>query len=156
VWTDRISLLGDDDGDEILTLTLTDGGAGDADGVANGEIVDPGGVASSLDLRLEFDGFATTLVLNGGDAAATYDIVRGGLSALRSSGGNFTTSMQTCLADDHGETSAVDLDPVGVSDGFWYLVRGTGCCGSWPYDAPDTAQVGSRDAEIEASPLACD
>jgi hypothetical protein len=42
-WINCTSLLGDDDGDNVLTLTLTDGGLGDADGVANGTIVDPGG-----------------------------------------------------------------------------------------------------------------
>jgi len=42
-WVNVTSLLGDDDGDNILTLTLTDGGLGDADGLANGTIVDPGG-----------------------------------------------------------------------------------------------------------------
>jgi hypothetical protein len=44
-WTDCTPLLGDDDGDNILTLTITDGGLGDADGAANGTIVDPGGPA---------------------------------------------------------------------------------------------------------------
>ncbi len=43
VWVDCTSLLGDDDGDNVLTLTLTDGGLGDADGFADGTIVDPGG-----------------------------------------------------------------------------------------------------------------
>lgn len=42
-WVDVSSLLGDNDGDNVLTLTLTDGGLGDADGTANGTIVDPGG-----------------------------------------------------------------------------------------------------------------
>jgi hypothetical protein len=42
-WTDVTSLMGDDDGDNILTVTLTDGGLGDSDGMANGVIVDPGG-----------------------------------------------------------------------------------------------------------------
>jgi len=44
-WVDATSLLGDDDGDNILTLTLTDGELGDTDGVANGRIDDPGGPA---------------------------------------------------------------------------------------------------------------
>ena len=44
-WVNVTSLLGDDDGDNILTLTLTDGGLGDADGLANGTIVEPGGPA---------------------------------------------------------------------------------------------------------------
>ncbi len=42
-WIDVTSLLGDNDGDNILTLTLTDGGLGDDDGTANGVIVDQGG-----------------------------------------------------------------------------------------------------------------
>lgn len=44
-WIDCTSLLGDDDDDNVLTLTITDGGLGDADGVANGTIIDPGGPA---------------------------------------------------------------------------------------------------------------
>ncbi len=66
VWTDATSLVGSDDGDNVLTLTVTDGGLGDADGVANGQISDPGGVAvpagpafvpfASLDARLEREG----------------------------------------------------------------------------------------------------
>lgn len=44
-WVDCTSLMGDDDGDNILTLTLTDGGLGDSDGAADGTIIDPGGPA---------------------------------------------------------------------------------------------------------------
>jgi len=44
-WVNCISLLGSNDGDNIITLTITDGGLGDADGAANGIIVDPGGPA---------------------------------------------------------------------------------------------------------------
>jgi phosphodiesterase/alkaline phosphatase D-like protein len=40
---DCTSLLGHNNGDNTLTLTLTDGGLGDADGQRNGTIVDPGG-----------------------------------------------------------------------------------------------------------------
>ena len=35
--------IGDDDGDNVVNITLTDGGLGDNDGTVNGEIVDPGG-----------------------------------------------------------------------------------------------------------------
>ncbi|MDH5696168.1 MAG: Ig-like domain-containing protein [Dehalococcoidia bacterium] len=44
-WVNVTSLLGDNDGDNVLTLTLTDGGLGDSDGSANGTIADPGGPA---------------------------------------------------------------------------------------------------------------
>jgi hypothetical protein len=47
-WVNVTSLLGSNDGDNTLTLTLTDGGLGDADGVANGTIVDPGGPAVAV------------------------------------------------------------------------------------------------------------
>lgn len=43
-WLDVSSLMGDDDGDNEFTLTLTDGGLGDDDGLVNGEIVEPGGL----------------------------------------------------------------------------------------------------------------
>ncbi len=42
-WVDCTSLLGSNDGDSVLTVTITDGGLGDRDGEANGEISDPGG-----------------------------------------------------------------------------------------------------------------
>ena len=38
--------LGSNDGDNVITITLQDGGTGDADGAANGVIVDQGGPAS--------------------------------------------------------------------------------------------------------------
>jgi len=60
-WTEVTSLLGDDDGDNILTLTLTDGGLGDADGIVNGEILDPGGVGDSNNTApVANDDFVTT------------------------------------------------------------------------------------------------
>lgn len=44
-WQNITSLLSHNDGDNILELNITDGGLGDADGVANGIITDPGGPA---------------------------------------------------------------------------------------------------------------
>jgi len=49
-WVDCTSLLGSNDGDSVLTLTITDGGLGDRDGVANGEISDPGGAALEVEV----------------------------------------------------------------------------------------------------------
>jgi len=43
-WVNVTSLLGSNDGDNVLTLTLTDGGLGDSDEIA-GRITDPGGPA---------------------------------------------------------------------------------------------------------------
>jgi hypothetical protein len=44
-WTNMTSIMGGSSGGNMITLTLTDGGAGDEDGSANGVIVDDGGVA---------------------------------------------------------------------------------------------------------------
>ena len=43
-WVNITDLMGDDDGDNVVTIRLTDGGIGDADGAANGIIIDPGSV----------------------------------------------------------------------------------------------------------------
>lgn len=50
-WLNVTSILGDNDGDNVLTLTIKDGGFGDADGVANGTIVDPGGPAILININ---------------------------------------------------------------------------------------------------------
>jgi hypothetical protein len=47
-WINCAAILGDNDGDNILTLTLTDGGLYDADGLANGVIVDPVGFSVAV------------------------------------------------------------------------------------------------------------
>jgi CSLREA domain-containing protein len=48
VWMNATAFLGSHDGvDNVLTLTITDGQFPDADGVANGQISDPGGVSPS-------------------------------------------------------------------------------------------------------------
>ena len=66
VWVDCTSLLGSNDGDNILTLTLTDGGLGDADGVADGTIVDPGGPGYASAPSRSAEGAST-----GGSSATT-------------------------------------------------------------------------------------
>jgi hypothetical protein len=87
--------------------------------------------------------------------ATGYDIVRGSVVALRSSGGNFTTSTINCLANDLAPTTADDTASVPVGQGFWYLVRAENCGGSASYDSGAPKQIGSRDAEIAASGVAC-
>lgn len=54
-WTDATSSLGDDDGDKILTLAITDGGFGDADGLVNGQISDPGGLGLGASITVVID-----------------------------------------------------------------------------------------------------
>jgi len=101
--------------------------------------------------------FGQTAVLGWGPLpdATAYDVVRGDLGALLSNGGNFTSAIQGCLANDLGESALVLSGSPTKGTGFFYLVRGIDCGGPGTYDSGDSAQVGSRDAEVDASPLSC-
>ena len=85
--------------------------------------------------------------------ASTYDVVQGGLSALRNSSGDFQSATQACVADDTTGTSLTATGTPATGDGFWFLVRGANCGGAGTYD--DGTQAGSRDAEILASGNHC-
>ena len=88
-------------------------------------------------------------------AATGYDLARGSLSVLRSSHGDFSAATTDCLENDLTATSRDDADTPGAGDGFWYLVRAVNCGGSATFDSGAPSQVGSRDAEIQASPSTC-
>ena len=85
-----------------------------------------------------------------------YDVVRGDVGTLQSSNGNFTSSTNSCLANDHfGLTWPHGIDPV-PSLSYWYLVRANLPTGPpLTYDTRSPRQSGSRDAEINASPNSC-
>jgi hypothetical protein len=84
--------------------------------------------------------------LNG---AQDYDLQKGNLALLRSSSGNFTTSILGCAENDGTDTrSYVPGVPAG---GLYFVVRGvTFACGSGTYDEASGSQIGGRDAEIAA------
>jgi len=84
-----------------------------------------------------------------------YDVVRGDLSTLAISGGDFTLAMIDCLADDLATTAIDDPEVPPAGEGFWYLLRPELEGGAGTYDLAVPSQQGSRDAEIAASPLAC-
>ncbi len=87
--------------------------------------------------------------------AQSYDVVRGDLSILHGTAGDFTQATTECLADDRVPTSlAYDAEPL-AGHGEWYLVRGVAAFGPLSYDSFGPAQDGSRDAEIAAAVLAC-
>jgi hypothetical protein len=88
-------------------------------------------------------------------AAQTYDVVFGNLGLLHASGGDFTAAAQGCLEYHTGTTSAAFMAQPGVGQALWVLARGNNCAGSGTYDSGDPSQVGTRDAEIEASSHSC-
>jgi hypothetical protein len=88
-------------------------------------------------------------------AATGYDIVRGGLQTLRSSGGDFTAATTNCLQNNLAATTIDDVPVPAVGQGFWYLLRAANCGGGGTYNSGSPKQIGSRDAEIAASGNAC-
>jgi hypothetical protein len=87
--------------------------------------------------------------------ATGFDIVRGDLGCLRSSGGDFTACTQACLDNDRATVSFLFSAAPAAAAGFWFLVRGVNCGGAGTYDSGDPSQIGSRDAEINASVPSC-
>jgi hypothetical protein len=100
-------------------------------------------------------GIGTMLQWTADPLAETYDAVFGDLNVLRDSGGDFTLATLGCQAEDVTTTSVGPLPDPPVGGAFWFELRGNNCSGPGTYDSGDPAQVGSRDAEINASPNDC-
>jgi hypothetical protein len=84
------------------------------------------------------------------------DVVRGSLSLLRSSAGDFATATEVCLLNSGSATDLIDGDPdPAAGEGHWYLVRGEAGTIQGTYDSNGAGQVGGRDAEIDAAIGAC-
>jgi LmbE family N-acetylglucosaminyl deacetylase len=87
--------------------------------------------------------------------ATGYDVVRGSLVQLRTTGGNFSVATEACLGSDLGGTSLSFSSTPPSGQGWWFLMRPVSCGGAGSYDEGVPSQVGSRDAEIASSPQAC-
>jgi cysteine-rich repeat protein len=122
--------------------------------ITNGDVssVNPAdaGLTDELALRVE----RTRLWWGTVGTSTDYDVVRGSLSSLRSTGGNYANpaTTQACLANDRDETFWVHTESPAAGDGAWYLIR-KAVAGT--YDEGVPAQSGSRDAEIASSGNGC-
>jgi hypothetical protein len=125
-----------------------DGVDHDCDGVVDLPVSPPAGVPV---LTLGRSGLSWTEAPD----ATSYDVVRGGLAALESSGGDFSVATGGCLRDDATGSGVQDPESPPVDQAFWYLVRAGNCAGDGSYDSGATSQVASRDAAIAASGVAC-
>ena len=94
--------------------------------------------------------------------ASAFDLIRGDLETLRSTGGDFGAAIDAlpsgCLAND---TSSLNLvDPQGAmaeGEGIFTLIRpvSIACPALGSADDGSSTQVEDRDAEIEAASLSC-
>jgi hypothetical protein len=100
-------------------------------------------------------GGAATLSWTSVSAATGYDVARGSLQTLRTSGGNFSTATTSCLGNDIAATTINDLQSPAAGQGFWYVLRAESCGGNASYNSSSPRQVASRDAGIAASGHGC-
>jgi hypothetical protein len=84
--------------------------------------------------------------------AAGYDVVRGDLGVLQSTGGDFALATESCLIDDLSSTQWPSAaNPGQPGEGFWYLMRVVSPGGPFTYDELSPTQVAPRDPGIAAS-----
>jgi hypothetical protein len=90
-------------------------------------------------------------------------VVRGDLGGLRFSGGQFSGTVEACLADDVAASSISDAVVPGIGTGKYYLVRLAGptpfcnATATWrtlgPAEKPGAG--GDRDADLVLDPATC-
>ena len=86
---------------------------------------------------------------------SNYDVIRGTLSVLHGTGGDFQSATDACLGNNLGTTSLTETDPPAMGDGFWFLVRGDSAPAVRTYDSFYPSQSDVRDAEIESASATC-
>jgi hypothetical protein len=131
-------------------VEVCDGHDNDCNGTLDDAPV-PGGSPAVVGQTTQPDPLFSWPVLPG---ATGYDVVRGDLALLRSSGGDFSVSILNCAANDTPTTQVQAGGIPAAGNAWFYVVRGVNCGGAGSYDE-GAAQQGSRDAEIAASPQAC-
>jgi hypothetical protein len=104
---------------------------------------------------LVFDADRVTLRWNADPSADRYDVVKGALEALRSSGGDYSTAVSECRANDLAAVSLVDVALPAPGGAVFYLTRTQAACNSGTYDSGAASQVRSRDGGIAASAAGC-
>ncbi len=83
--------------------------------------------------------------------AVAFDVFRGDLDLLRSTGGDLAVAAIDCLADDHPLPSLALPESPDLGEGWMLLVREVRETGNGSFDTGHLRQVESRDPEIAAS-----
>ncbi len=111
------------------------------------------GLSSSVKIRLLAS--ASELSWNAVPGALSYDVLRGDLDALFANGGDFSSAVEICLADDHGGLSLAHGADPAAGQGFFYLVRANAADGAMTYNGLTGGQAEPRDDEIAGAPGRC-
>jgi hypothetical protein len=124
----------------------------DCDSVADEGVAAP---AARPDLLVSALGGAAQLAWSAETDVTGYDVVRGSVALLQSSGGDFASSVTGCVANNLAATFVSDGTATAPGDGIWYLVRAVNCGGVGTYDTDSPQQARGRDARIGAAVDAC-
>jgi hypothetical protein len=133
-------------------LELCNGLDDDCDTAVDDGIVPPTGAAM---LAASQSGPSIELVWDSVFDATRYDVVKGSLSLLAISHGNYAVATTGCLGNNIQATSVSDAETPNLADGFWYVMRPVNCRGAASYDGPMPPQQASRDSGIAASGAGC-
>ena len=152
--SDGLNMTGFDQPGLFIICNFTNSKVEICDGLdndCNGVLDDAVAPIGRVNLRVR----STAITWDPMPEAESYDVIRGSLNTLRSSGGNFTTATTACLANDWLSTTYPwgEIPPPGT--GYWVLARPVNCAGKGSYESAFPKQVGLRDPEITASPSAC-
>jgi len=116
---------------------------------------DEGFPVPELTSGARFAGDKTTIAWDVEPVANRYDVVHGDLMDLRSTGGDFSSSLTGCLLNDTPDTQAQHDPAPGAAEGYYYLIRAVNVCVSGSYDAFGAEQLEGRDPEVDSSASSC-
>jgi hypothetical protein len=126
----------------------------DCDGIGDNNIPIPLG-PPQIGAERAPDSGAAVLSWPAVPAALTYDVLRGRLPLLVTSGGDYSVATDLCLIDNVELTSWRAPEIPAPGDAYWYLVRASNCIGASSYDVGENGLAAPRDPGIAASPSAC-
>lgn len=110
--------------------------------------------AGTLTIQVDPAGVGINLSWSAAPGASSYDVVRGELALLRASSGDFSAAVTHCESNDQiGLTYNATVNP-GIGQGFFYLVRSSGCLPG-TYDTAGTGQATPRDTGVISAPSSC-
>lgn len=114
--------MGSNDGDNIITVQLTDGGGGDDDGIANGVIVDQGGPALMPDLTLNFSDITFSPARPEEDDSVIITATVYNVGAADAN--NFTVSFFDGASFIGNDTTSVSVNSTSTTSIIWSAVSG--------------------------------